>query len=215
MTLTLPIAGERLSEWLLNKAFTGLPPLKSAGDLAASYASDRRHPHNEARIDALVRWEIAKNFTAGFVTGLAGLVTMPVALPANLGAVWLLQARMAAAMAHLRGHSLDDPWVQSGVLISLMGAAAPELLRHGGVRAGEWAAQRALLQISEKTLQDINRRVGFRLLATAGEHGAVRLSRVVPVAGAVVGGAIDAYSARVVARTARRVFAPQLLLTGR
>lgn len=40
----------------------------------------------------------------GFVTNVGGVVTMPVTVPANMAGIAVLHLRMAATIAHLRGH---------------------------------------------------------------------------------------------------------------
>ena len=57
----------------------------------------------------------------GFVTSIGGLVTLPVALPANLTGLAIVQARMVASIAHLRGYDLDDPRVRTAVITCLLG----------------------------------------------------------------------------------------------
>lgn len=48
-----------------------------------------------------VKYQIAKCTTSGFVTGLGGLITLPVAIPANIGSVMYVQMRMIACLAHM------------------------------------------------------------------------------------------------------------------
>jgi len=92
-------AGVRAREWLSDHAIDGIPSLSSAQDLATEYVRNQSYRNDRQRIDALINWETSKNFTSGFVTGLGGMVTLPVALPAGFAASWMIQARMAAAIA--------------------------------------------------------------------------------------------------------------------
>jgi hypothetical protein len=62
-------------------------------------------------------------------------------------------------------------------------------------------------KVPGKVLIEINKRVGFRLLTTAGEKGAINLMRGVPLVGGVVGGTFDAVACRVVGGNARALFA--------
>jgi len=39
------------------------------------------------KVNSLIKWQIAKAGTSGFLTGLGGLITMPVTIPANLACV--------------------------------------------------------------------------------------------------------------------------------
>ena len=206
MSLITDEAAQQLALWLGKSITSGASPLASADSLVEAYRADARYKHDEERVDALIRWETGKSFTAGFITHLGGLLTLPVSLPASVAVTWLLQARMAAAVAKLRGHDIEDPRVQAMVLASLTGSVAPQTLRAFGVRAGEWAAGRMVQRVSEKTLMRVNQRIGFHLLTTAGQRGLLQVARFVPVAGAAVGGAIDAYGSRKVARAAKALF---------
>jgi hypothetical protein len=75
----------------------------------------------EARVDALLKFEAAKSFAAGFLTGVGGLWTLPVAVPASVYANWVLQARIAGAIAHLHGHDLKSKRIRTLCLLCLLG----------------------------------------------------------------------------------------------
>lgn len=57
-------------------------------------------------------------------------------------------------------------------------------------------------------LAEINNKVGFRLLAKEGEQAAVVLARLVPVAGGVIGGAVDLVACQAVGSLAKAAFRP-------
>jgi ABC-type uncharacterized transport system permease subunit len=80
-------------------------------------------------VDALIRWEAAKNFTSGFLTGLGGVVTLPVTIPSALGASWITQARMCGAIAAVYGHALKEDRVRTLVLLAMIGDSGKEILR--------------------------------------------------------------------------------------
>ncbi|NBP52031.1 MAG: hypothetical protein EBU70_12820, partial [Actinobacteria bacterium] len=65
----------RLAEWLAERSIAGVSPLEGAASLAERYRIDASYRDTDARVDALIRWETAKNFTAGFITGLGGVLT--------------------------------------------------------------------------------------------------------------------------------------------
>lgn len=196
----------KLSKWIIDKAVDGIPPLSSADVLAQEYLIDKSYPDNESRTDALINWETAKNFTSGFITGLGGIITLPVAVPSALGASWLIQARMSGAIAVIYGHSLQEDRVRTFVLLSLLGDAGKEVLKQAGIKVGTKIAQNAIKRIPGKVLIEINKKVGFRLLTKAGEKGVVNLTKAVPVVGGVVGGAFDALTCRIVGHAAQRIF---------
>lgn len=197
--------------WLSGSLRGGLPFFLSPQALAQRYLADTSFAHNEDRIDAMIRWETSKSFAAGFAASLGGVATLPVSLPINLATDWLLQVRLAAAVALLRGYDLEDRDVQTMVLSTLLGAVAPDALRPMGVKIGQWVARKAVRRISEEGILRLNRKVGFALVATATKRGLIRVSRAVPVVGAAVGGAFDAYGCRKVALLAKDIFSPTML----
>lgn len=199
----------RLSAFLLEKGLEGAGPLSGARDLADEYLIDTGYANHEERVAALVRWETRKNFTTGFLTGLGGIVTFPVSIPAALGASWLIQARMSGAIAAIYGHDLDAERVRTGVLLSLAGDVAREAMKDLGIGGSEGGlTRRALEQVPGRVLVEINKRIGARLLASASQRVLLRFPRAVPVVGGVVGGTLDAVVCRMVGRTAQKMFKP-------
>jgi uncharacterized protein (DUF697 family) len=193
----------RLADYLLEKGLGGAGPLASARDLAHEYRDDERYATSDERVDALIERETIKNFTTGFVTGLGGVITLPVAVPSALGASWLIQARMAGAIATIYGHDLASPRVRTTILMSLAGDVARDAIRDLGLPLGPKLTQHAVDQIPGRALVEINKRIGLRLLTRAGERSIAGFSRFVPIVGGVVGGTLDAVVCRMVGRTAK------------
>lgn len=198
----------RLVALLLDKGLGGAGPLASAEVLARQYIDDARYAGDDRRVDALIKWEAGKNFTSGFVTGLGGAVTFPVSIPAGLGASWLIQARMAGAIARIYGHDLASERVRTKVLLSLAGDVAKEAMRDLGLKLDGRLTQRAVEQVPGRLLVEINKRIGARLLAKTGQRVVLRFPRAVPVLGGLVGGSLDAVVCRMVGRTAKSLFKP-------
>ena len=192
--------------WLTEKAIVGIPPLTSAESLAQEYLIDKGYPDDSARIDSLINWETTKNFTSGFLTGLGGILTLPIAIPAAMGASWIVQARLAATIAKISGYDILCDRVQTFVIATLVGDALKDIVKNAGIQISRGLAQGLLKQIPGKVLIQINKQVGFRLLTKAGSTGAINLVKFIPFVGGAVGGTIDAYACRVVGRTAKDIF---------
>jgi uncharacterized protein (DUF697 family) len=201
-------SANRLATYLLEKGLDGAGPLSGAEDLANEYLIDRSFENDDKRVDALIRRETRKNFTTGFITGLGGVVTFPVSIPAALGASWLLQARMSGAIARIYGHDLASERVRTTILLSLAGDVAKEAMSELGLKVGDRLTQRAVDQIPGRALVEVNKRIGARLLAKVGQRVALKFPRAVPVVGGVVGGSLDAVVCRLVGRTAKSLFRP-------
>jgi uncharacterized protein (DUF697 family) len=202
------VPGSALATYLLEKGLKGLGPLSSAESLATEYLIDADYGDDDRRVAALVRWETAKNFTTGFLTGLGGFVTLPVAVPSALAASWVLQARMSGAIARIYGHDLEAERTRTKILLSLAGDVAREAMKDLGLDVGDRLTQRAVEQIPGRALVEVNKRVGAKLLAQVGQRVALRFPRAVPVLGGVVGGSLDAVVCRKVGSTAKRLFRP-------
>jgi hypothetical protein len=194
------------ARWIVQKSIEGIPPLTGCEQLAHEYLLDKEYPTNDDRVSSLINWETSKNFTTGFVTGLGGLLTLPIAVPSALAAGWVLQARMSGAIACIYGHSMKEDRVQTLVLLALLGNSAKEVLKQAGIKIGQKVTAKVIEKIPGRVLIEINQKVGFRLLTKAGEKGVINLSKAVPVVGGIVGGGFDAYSCRVVGRVAREIF---------
>jgi len=202
------VSGSSLANYLLEKGLDGLGPISGAASLASEYLIDESYANDDARVAALTKWETAKNFTTGFVTGLGGFVTLPLAVPSALAASWVLQARMVGAIARIYGHDLDDARVRTKILLALAGDVAKDAMKDLGLKSGDRLTQRAVDQIPGRALVEVNKRIGAQLFAKAGQRIALRFPRAVPVFGGVVGGSLDAVVCRKVARTAKMLFRP-------
>jgi len=201
-------SSEALTQWLVDLALSGFGPLESAEALAHKYKHGPRYPNDAARLDALVRAEASKSFTAGFLTSLPMPVALPAMMPVALVATWLIQARMVAAMAILLGHDPQGLWVRTTVLLALDDARTPQALKEAGLDPGQWAALGMAQHLTQPLMNKLWRKAGEALLARAARGGWTRVGRMVPVLGAVVAGGLDAYGCRQVAARSRSLIVP-------
>lgn len=196
----------QVANWLTEKAVGGVGPLSSAEELALEYLNDSSYESNDKRVESLIKWETSKNFSTGFITGLGGFATLPVTIPASLGASWILQARMAAAIARIYGHDLSEDRVKTLILCVIIGQDIKEVCKQAGIKIGTKLTYVAIRKLPGEVLKRINQAVGFRLLTKAGEKGIINLTKLVPVVGGVVGGTFDAVTCRITAKAAREAF---------
>ncbi|AYO04187.1 EcsC family protein [Vibrio parahaemolyticus] len=191
-------------DWAYDKAINGVAGLDSAQELALSYIKESSDPISQA--NSLIRWQNTKAGTSGFLTGLGGLITMPVTLPANITSVMYVQIRMIAAIAHMGGHDLKDDRVKAMVYACLTGNAAKDILKDIGIVVGRKLTENAIKSISGKTITKINQAVGFRLLTKFGEKGAINLGKAIPLVGGIVGATFDSVTTNTIGNMARDTF---------
>lgn len=181
--------------------------MKSSQELADDYLSDHRYGSHDARIDSLIRWQIAYCGSTGFTTGLGGLITLPVALPAGLAAAYIVQARMVGSIAHIRGYDLEDERVRTLVLAELAGdAVVTQTVKAFGSQFAVKTGTAMANKIPGKIFIEINKKIGYRLITKSGSKGLINVTKIVPVLGGVVGGSVDAMATRTVGGVAKRAF---------
>ncbi len=185
-------------------ALHGGAGFESVQALADAYKKEPGTPREQA--ESMIRWQMGKAGATGFITGIPGLAAAPIALPANLTAVVLIQMRMAAAIAVLGGHNPRDDKVRTFVLMCLAGTSVNEVAKDLGIKLGTKIAEKAIANISKKTLFQLNKRLGFRIATKFGEKGLFQLGRAVPIVGGVVGAAFDAGTTRIVGTAAVKAF---------
>ncbi len=175
---------------LVAVAIEGVARVPGAKPTAARHLE--RHGDADEAIDSLIRSHVGLASAQGFVTSLGGLITTVVTLPANITGVAVLQVRMAATIAHLRGYDVDDPRVRTALLLCLLGdttdgrIAKVELPRPMAVATAPAYDATLDRRVSEVVLGDLAGRLG-------GKHIAVQVLRRVPLVGGPVGGAVDGY----------------------
>ncbi|MEI6706053.1 MAG: EcsC family protein [Methylococcales bacterium] len=190
--------------WTYEKAVNGVAGLDSAEDMANDYLKGSGSLHDKA--NSLIRWQNTKAATSGFLTGLGGVMVMPITIPAGVASVMYVQVRMIAAIAKMGGYDLQDDKVKTLVFACLAGDATKDVLKDVGIVIGSKMATNAIKNISGKTLTVINQKVGFRLITKFGEKGTINLFKAIPVLGGVIGGTVDLTATNLVGNIARNTF---------
>lgn len=185
-------------------AISGIPGSKPCGALAEEYLN--RYPDRKTAAKKLIDVQVAKCATSGFVTGLGGILSLPVAIPANVASVLYVQMRMIAALAVMGGYDLQDDEVQTLVYLSLVKSSVADVCKSAGVRVANKVTLNMLKKLPGTVLTKINQKVGFRLITKFGEKGVINLVKLVPVAGGIVGGGVDLVGTHLVAKRAYRIF---------
>ena len=185
-------------------AIKGLATSKNCTELANEYLS--RFDSQDIAVKTMVTNQIAMCTTSGFLTSLGGLITLPVALPANLATVWYMQIRMIGAIAVMYGFDPFDDSVRTLVYLCLTGTSISKICRDAGVQFGNKLTLALVKKIPGAMLTKINQAVGFRFITRAGSKGIINLTKMVPIVGGVVGGAFDFAGTKVIANKAIKVF---------
>jgi hypothetical protein len=192
----------------LHRAIHGVGPLPPA-----AAAADKQLKEQKGDVDRAVH-EVIENHVRyagaqGFLTNLGGLATMAYMVPANITGLALVQSRMVAGIAHLRGYDLTDPRVRNAVLVSMLGEEAVLDL----VKAQKIPAPPMALATAPAFDPGLDRVISAEVAAdlvakVAGKRVAGSAARRIPLVGGLVGAGADGYATWRVGRYADRELLP-------
>jgi len=180
---------QKALSWITEAGINGFGVMPSAQKVADDHYKSTQDV--EKAIDSIIKWRTGHAAATGFVSGVGGIAALPVAIPASLLTSYALAANTAAAIACLRGFDVHSEQVKTMILLCLVGEGAEEILKATGIAFGTKLSQALIQKIPGQVLIEINKRIGFRLLTKAGEKGVVNLTKMVPIAGGVVGAGFD------------------------
>lgn len=196
----------RIIKDLLNAGINGIGPLSSAKELGNSYLRDSSYYSAADRIEALILREKVKNFSTGFLTSVGGFIALPLSIPASIGANWVLQTRMVAAIAHIGGFDIEEPPVKVCIALCLLGRRGQEALNTDISDFQEMLKDQDFSKYPKKVLQTMYQAIGTQLMKLATQKGFTRISKAIPVIGGVAGGVLDLYSCIETAEFAQDLF---------
>jgi len=175
---------ENVLNFCYDQGLTGLPGSDTVEKFARSYSVE--NGSEEEKIDRLIRWQMAKCATTGFVTGLGGAITLPLTIPADTFANYYVLLRMVAAIAIIRGYDPRSEPVRNLAFVCLAGNGAADLVKNAGLQ----------------------------LIRKSGGHRLISLGRIVPFLGGIVGAGVDAATCRMIGNVAKNVFVRTAPKTG-
>ena len=189
--------------------------IKGAGRLpGAAVAADQALAANDGSQDKAIRALIEKHVRyaggQGFLTNLGGLVTMTVTVPANIAGLALIQCRLVAAIAHLRGYDLDDPRTRDAILVALLGEERLlAQIKAKKIPGTPMAIATAPVHDPHLDVLAANEVAAELLTKVAGKRLASTVGRRVPVVGGLVGAGTDGFSTWQIGRYVDRELLPR------
>jgi hypothetical protein len=146
----------------------------------------------------------------GFVANIGGLVTAAFTIPANITGLALIECRMIAGIAHLRGYDLYDPRVRNAILTCMLGEDHVNQL----VKKKKLPAPPMALATAPAHDPDLDRIISAEVASelitrVAGKRLALSVARRIPIFGGLVGAGADGYATWKVGRYADREFLPR------
>lgn len=193
----------------LHRAIVGVGPLPPAARAAEAQLKEQ-HGHVDKAVREVVQNHVAYAGIEGLTTNLGGLVTATIVAPASIAGLALIQCRMVAGIAHLRGYDLADPRVRNAILVAILGDDTVVKM----VKSKKLPAPPMAIATAPHHDPDLDRVISTALAAelvgrVIGKRLATTVGKRVPVVGGAVGAATDGWSTWKVGRYADREFLPR------
>ncbi|WP_460852706.1 EcsC family protein [Nocardioides montaniterrae] len=211
VTSMAPGITESFVRHALNRAILGVGRLPGA---AAAADAQLREQHGDVTkaVKEVIENHVRYAGAEGLVTNLGGIVTAAMVAPASITGLALVQCRMVAGIAHLRGYDLDDPAVRNAILVCLLGEeVVAKMVKSKRIPGPPLAIASGLATVaSDQEVANllagelISRVIGKRLASTVGKR--------MPVIGGAVGMVADGVSTWRVGRYADREFLPKAVV---
>ncbi|HJR36854.1 MAG TPA: EcsC family protein [Nocardioidaceae bacterium] len=195
----------------LRRAVDGVGPLPGA-----AAAADKQLEEQGGDVDLAIH-EVIENHVRyagaqGFATNVGGLVTAALTIPANITGLALLQCRMVAGIAHLRGYDLTDPRVLNAILGCMLGEdSIASLVKKKKIPAPPMAIATAPAHDPHLDKVMAAEVTSELLTKVAGKQVATTVGRRVPVVGGLIGAGADGYTTWQIGRYADRELRPRTL----
>ncbi|WP_244930770.1 EcsC family protein [Nocardioides sp. W7] len=178
----------------LHRAIVGVGPLPPAAKAAEAQLREQRGDVEKA-VHEVIENHVRYAGAQGFVTNIGGIVTAALTIPTNVTGLALIQCRMVAGIAHLRGYDLDDPRVRNAILTCMLGRDSVDKL----VKKRKLPAPPMALATAPHHDPDLDRQIsaevaGELISKVAGKRLAVTVGRRVPIVGGLVGLGADGYA---------------------
>ena len=163
--------------------------------------------HRDELAKKVLHRKSIKNGLIGAITGVGGLITLPVSIPTDLVCSWRIQASMAFSIAYIYGNTKDNTDLKTDLYLILAGDSGKEVLKRFGIEISKNITKKAINKyITRDIMVKIWKIVGQKIITKAGEKSMTSLMKMVPLVGAPVGFVIDWTATQSVGRIAIKYY---------
>lgn len=161
--LTLPLT------LLINKFYaqclSGSYGLDSAYEIATAHQKRFKH------LDRLIKQESKKATLGGVLTGLGGIISLPVTIPANLTSTLFIQMCLVTAIAILQGHDVKDERIKALVYLLLCVMTGKHKLQH--------ICFDVLMKQNKEVITKFNQNITSNLISIISAKHVVKVIRII------------------------------------
>ena len=189
---------------ILEAGIDGAGPLPTAKSAAAGHLGRQRDV--DGAINRLILTHTGLAGAQGFATNIGGIITTAVTLPANIVGLAVVQVRMIAAIAHLRGYDVGDARVRTAIVMCLLGDDLGDLITGEHLPSSPMAVATAPMfdpELDEKVAQLV---LASLFAQSGGKRLTVLAGKRVPLLGGGVGAVVDGYATHKLGQYTKNAF---------
>lgn len=203
-------AVQRLIDAIRDIGLDGKLTYSSAQEIARKAQLGRARKHPEKAVRRIIRSHRRGVTAGGFLTGLGGVITLPILLPTNVMEFYVQATRMVGAIAAVRGYDLDDEEIRVRVLAALLAEESGDVLSSVGLGPVAGAAARGVAgRFTNSPTSVVVNAVGNRMVKRFALRSARLFGKAIPGLGGVLGAISDRRQLNRIANTAKASF-PQV-----
>lgn len=192
---------EKLVDWLIE---TGQQDID---EYVRKLKSQNNGISNHDLAKKIVRRKSIKNGLVGAISGIGGVITLPVSIPGDLIFSWKIQIFMALTIAHVYGHNAKTADIKTDIYLILAGDTAKEALKRVGIEVSKGVTKKAVSKyITREVMKKIWKVVPQKIITKAGEKSLTSFMKAIPLIGAPVGFVFDWVAAKAVGKTAIKYY---------
>ncbi|MHC4322076.1 MAG: EcsC family protein [Planctomycetota bacterium] len=143
----------------------------------------------------------------GALCSLGGFLAMPITMPGDMYMTFRIQARMVLAVAYIYGWDVRDDDFATDILLVMGGSAGISALKKLGIKIGqEYTKKVVAKRVKKEMVKQLNQLVSRKIITKAGEKRLVNFTKLVPLVGAPIGGALNYFGTLDVGRRALKFY---------
>jgi hypothetical protein len=128
----------------------------------------------------------------GGLTGVPGMILLPVTVPADLIGTWRVQICMIVAIAYVYGHTNETTDLRRDIYLIILGDSFKEVLKDFSIEAGKILTRKTVDKcITREVMNKIYKVIGRKILTKGGEKSITSFVKLVPLVGAPIGFAFE------------------------
>lgn len=162
---------------------------------------------NETLVKKIISRRSLKAGGIGALSGVGGIITMPVSMPTDLCQTFRVQALMVLAIAYIYGWNIHNEDSATDILLVMGGSTGINILKNSGIKIGQEFAKKGVKQyITREVMKKINRILSRKIITKAGEKSLTSFTKMIPLVGAPIGGTINYIGTRGIGKTAHAFY---------